>query len=170
MNTVNQQATQYTTHQGFSRIVGLLLLSFFIICYSNLAKANDKEQLQQLLNQFLTDNTQSALKKHSKFWAEDLIYTSSNGERFGKQFIIDGINNAEDDNDQNENVQPPTYSAENIDIRLYGNTAIVAFKFIADTQNSTKNEKTLYFNTGTFLKRNNLWQAVAWQATKIPVT
>jgi hypothetical protein len=25
-----------------------------------------------------------------------------------------------------------------------------------------------YFNTGTFVKRDNKWQAVAWQATKIP--
>jgi hypothetical protein len=25
-----------------------------------------------------------------------------------------------------------------------------------------------YFNTGTFLKRGGKWQAVGWQATRIP--
>ena len=25
-----------------------------------------------------------------------------------------------------------------------------------------------YFNTGTFLRRDGLWQVVAWQATRIP--
>jgi len=29
--------------------------------------------------------------------------------------------------------------------------------------------ETVYFrNTGTFLKRNGKWQAVAWQATRVP--
>jgi hypothetical protein len=31
------------------------------------------------------------------------------------------------------------------------------------------NAVTVYYrNTGTFLKRNGKWQAVAWQATKVP--
>jgi hypothetical protein len=25
-----------------------------------------------------------------------------------------------------------------------------------------------YYNTGTFVNRNSQWQAVAWQATRIP--
>jgi hypothetical protein len=25
-----------------------------------------------------------------------------------------------------------------------------------------------YFNTGTFLRRDGLWQVVAWQATRMP--
>jgi hypothetical protein len=36
----------------------------------------------------------------------------------------------------------------------------VAFRLVTATQQ--------YFNTGTFVKREGRWQAVAWQATKIP--
>ena len=39
-------------------------------------------------------------------------------------------------------------------------TAVVAFRLVSEPQQ--------YFNTGTFVKRGGRWQAVAWQATKIP--
>ena len=45
-------------------------------------------------------------------------------------------------------------------VRIYGSTAVVAFRLVSAPQQ--------YLNTGTFVKRRGRWQAVAWQATKIP--
>jgi len=172
MDTANRQTIQRTLLHGFVRTLNLSLLSFIILCYSSLAIAGDKEQLQQLLNSFLTNNSQSTLEKHKNFWADDLIYTSSAGERFDKKFILEGIdgNNGKNESDNKADKRTtPVYSAEEIDIRLYGNTAIVAFKLIADNNILNRQDKIKYYNTGTFIKRNDMWQAVAWQATKIPV-
>jgi hypothetical protein len=56
-----------------------------------------------------------------------------------------------------------------VDVRLYGNTAVVAFKLVGTPTNEAPEADVLYFyNTGTFVKRDGNWQAVAWQATKIP--
>ena len=83
-------------------------------------------------------------------------------QRFDKDDIL-GRNAPPDDADDEPTV---VYSAEDIRIQQYGDTAIVAFRLVG-TQ--AEPPQTLnYFNTGTFLKREGLWQVVAWQATKIP--
>src|SRR5262249_2728803 len=61
-----------------------------------------------------------------------------------------------------------TYGAEEIRIQQYGDTAIVAFRLTATIEKDRKTVVTSYLNTGTFLKRKGKWQAVSWQATKLP--
>ena len=46
--------------------------------------------------------------------------------------------------------------------------AVVNFRLIAHSVENSKPTTVYYRNTGTFLKRNGKWQAVAWQATKVP--
>jgi hypothetical protein len=46
--------------------------------------------------------------------------------------------------------------------------AVVNFRLIAHNTENGKPTTVYYRNTGTFLKRNGKWQAVAWQATKVP--
>ncbi|HXN22202.1 MAG TPA: nuclear transport factor 2 family protein [Candidatus Dormibacteraeota bacterium] len=59
------------------------------------------------------------------------------------------------------------YSAEDLVIHDYGDTAGVAFPLVAETQHKDAHlEKTNYRNTGIFLRRNGVWQVVAWQSTK----
>lgn len=133
-------------------------LLFFVFNNSAYAQ-NDKQLITKQLEQFLTQNNSKEI--HDAFWAEDLIYTSSSGKRFGKQTIMDGFKQAQN---QQATAILTNYSAENIDIRLYQGTAVLAFTLVADNAG----QFTRYFNTGTFVKRNGQWQAVAWQATKIP--
>jgi hypothetical protein len=59
-----------------------------------------------------------------------------------------------------------TYTAEDIRIQQYGDTAIVAFRLVGTTGSGEKARVERYLNTGTFLKRNHEWRVVAWQATK----
>lgn len=130
-------------------------LLFFVFNNSAYAQ-NDKQLITKQLEQFLAQNSSKAI--HDAFWANDLIYTSSSGKRFGKQTIMDGFKQAQN---QQETENSTKYSAENIDIRLYQETAVLAFTLVADNTGQI----TRYFNTGTFVKRNGQWQAVAWQAT-----
>ena len=125
--------------------------------------ASDVDDLTDRLNTFLARTDTKAA--HAAFWADDLIYTSSAGLRFGKADILSGFESAEASDETPETV----YSATEIDIRVYGDTAIVAFKLVATpTSKAAAEAPEYYFNTGTFLRRDGAWRAVAWQATKIP--
>jgi ketosteroid isomerase-like protein len=121
----------------------------------------DGDALSGLLKNFLAHADDRAA--HERFWAEDLVYTSSAGERIGKADILrefDAPGAAAD-------TPPVTYSAEEIRIRQYGDSAVVAFRLVA-TPADAAGTTNYYFNTGTFVKRDGEWRAVAWQATRIP--
>ena len=128
-------------------------------------------ELTALLHDFLANvDTHAA---HERLWASDLIYTSSSGLRFGKATIMESYTG--------EEPAPASvrYSAEDIRVQVYGDAAIVAFKLVAEpvggssdgsaasSADASEDEQVRYFlNTGTFVKRDGRWQAVAWQATQ----
>lgn len=124
--------------------------------------ADDAGDLQAMLDAFLSGVTEA--DTHDRFWAEDLIYTSSRGTRTTKADIMAGFAGAEEGSDAGG----PEYSAEDVQIQVYGDTAIVAFRLVASPEGAMAQQE--YLNTGTFLKRNNEWRVVAWQATIIPDT
>lgn len=123
---------------------------------------NDKEILTELLNEFLAgvDNAET----HDKFWAEDLIYTRGSGERTDKASIMKGMRSSSSQ-PARENAPVTTYSAEELQINVYGNAAVVAFKLVGTTKRGEVITTQKFYNTGTFIKREGRWQAVAWQAT-----
>ncbi len=133
-----------------------------LLCYASAALASDADELAALVNEFLAAAHQRAA--HERFWADDLVYTSSGGQRFGKAEILDGFDGADASADE-----PPAvvYSGEDINVRLYGTTAVVTFKLVG-TPADRPDSVDYYLNTGTFVKRDGAWQVVAWQATKIP--
>jgi ketosteroid isomerase-like protein len=143
-----------------SGITAVLLLLMTIPAWAD----SDKEQLKTLLNEFLAGASANEVAAHERFWAEDLVYTSSSGLRFGKADILKGMN-ADPDSDSSE--QDTVYSAEEVRIRIYGDTAVVAFRLLGNP-GAVDGKVMQYFNTGTFVKRDGEWKAVAWQATIIP--
>ena len=127
--------------------------------------APDAVELTKLLNEFLAGASRSDPAIHDRFWAEDLIYTGSAGRRIGKADIMRDTRSAPA---PKPGSPATTYTAEDIRIQQYGNTAIVAFRLIGTTQRAGIIEVAGFFNTGTFLKRSGKWQVVGWQATRIP--
>jgi hypothetical protein len=156
---------------------------------SSAIAGDDAAELTQMLNEFLAGASIDDAAAHDRFWADDLIYTSSSGERIGKADIMGGLsasanaNKAEADKADAEAVDAEkieageaatVYTAEEIRIQQYGDTAIVAFKLVGTTSvteavTGAGPEVLYYYNTGTFLRRDGVWQVVAWQATRIPV-
>ena len=148
--------------QQFSNPMKVFL--FVLTLFSISIYADDKQVLEDLLHDFLSGQTEA---HHQRFWADDLIYTSSSGTRFDKAFIMQGFKNDKENEDDTDakTTAAVTYSATDVDIRVYEDMAIVAFKLVA-----TQGEDVIqtYWNTGTFAQRAQGWQAIAWQATKIP--
>lgn len=123
--------------------------------------------LTTLLQDFLAGAGRNDVAMHERFWAEDLIYTASAGRRLGKADILREVR-AEPHSKPGE--EETVYTAEDIRIQQYGETAIVAFRLVATTNKAGKKQVSNYLNSGTFLKREGKWQVVNWQATAMPKT
>lgn len=155
----------YKNVQFMKRLIYILLLQFFVIPALFAQETNERKVLKDLLDEFLDGASQNDAEIHDRFWADELIYTSSNGERVTKEIIMDGLEN--DANDINQSM--PSYHAEETQIKLFDDIAVVAFKLVAVTSGTSGADHMEFYNTGTFQKRDGQWKAVAWQATRIPV-
>jgi hypothetical protein len=129
--------------------------------------APDAAELTKLLNEFLAGASRNDPAVHDRFWAEDLIYTRSAGRRVTKAEIMRDVRSAPAPKPDDPKV---VYTAEDIRIQQYGDTAVVAFRLVATTQTGETKDVQYLLNTGTFVKRNEKWQVVSWQATRIPRT
>lgn len=144
-----------------------VLLLLTLPCAGRLSAqtAPDAPELTKLLRDFLAGASRNDPGMHERFWADDLIYTASAGRRIGKADIMKEV--------REEGLSKPgdettVFTAEEIRIQQFGDTAIVAFRLVGTTNKSGKKTVNNYLNTGTFLKRDGKWQAVAWQATVMP--
>jgi ketosteroid isomerase-like protein len=127
--------------------------------------APDSAELPRLLKEFLAGASRNDAAIHDRFWADDLIYTGSTGRRRGKTELMKDVRSAPAPKPGDP---ISIYTAEDIRIQQYGNTAIVAFRLIGTTEKDGKKEVMNFLNSGTFLKRAGKWQVVNWQATRMP--
>lgn len=128
------------------------------------APAPDAQELTRLLEEFLAGASRNDVAAHERFWADDLIYTRSAGMRLGKAEILADVRSGP----HTAEAEPTVYSAEDIRIQQYGDAAVVAFRLVGTTGSGDAAMVTHYLNTGTFVKRNGEWRAVAWQSTRVP--
>jgi hypothetical protein len=122
-------------------------------------------ELTKMLEEFLAGASRNDPAVHERFWAEDLIYTAAAGRRIGKADILRDVRSSSPPKSGDPRT---TYRAADVRIQQYGDTAIVAFRLVATTEKDGPSAVDNYLNTGTFLRRDGRWQAVAWQATRMP--
>ena len=149
--------------------MGRILSSVFLLLLSAagaLAQAApDAAELTRLLNEFLAGAGRNDAAVHERFWAEDLVYTGSSGRRVGKADIMRDVRSAP----APKPGDPTTvYTAEEVRVQQYGDTAVVAFRLVATTARGGATEVSKFLNSGTFLRRGGRWQVVNWQATRLP--
>jgi ketosteroid isomerase-like protein len=147
-------------------LVSFVILTLATALTVHAQTAPNAAELTKLLNDFLAGASRNDVAMHDRFWAEDVIYTGSAGRRRGKAEIMKDVRSAPAPKPGDAKT---TYTAEDIRIQQYGNTAIVAFRLVGTTEKDGKTEVAKYLNSGTFLKRKGKWQVVNWQATKAAV-
>lgn len=129
--------------------------------------APDAAELTRLLNEFLAGASRNDAAIHDRFWADDLIYTRSAGRRVTKADVMRDVRNTP----APKPGDPTTiFTAEDIRVQQYGDTAIVAFRLVATTDTAGTKQVGNLLNSGTFLKRDGKWQVVNWQSTRMPRT
>lgn len=138
-----------------------------LACNLPAQSAPDSAELTKLLNDFLAGASRNDVAMHDRFWADELVYTSALGRRKGKADIMRELR-AEPAATPKPEDGTTVYTAEEIRIQQYGETAVVAFRLVATTDKAGTKTVANYLNTGTFLKRNGQWQVVGWQATAVP--
>jgi hypothetical protein len=147
------------------KLLTIALLLLATLTAAAQSKAPAEAELKKLLTDFLaaaSHTPPSAADKQmfDRFFADDVIYTRSAGVTITKADIMKSF-----DAPPPKDARQGTYTAEDVTIRQYGSTAIVAFQLV---QKMDDGETNTFRNTGTFLKRKGKWQVVAWQATRIP--
>jgi hypothetical protein len=130
------------------------LLACCLLVFSITSNAQDEKQvLSALVNEFLSKVDDKEM--HDRFWADDLIYTSSTGSRFGKDAIMTSFGT---------NSDVSTYSSEDLKMKLLGETALITSTLVRLTSDG---ETFRYLNTTVFAKREGIWVAVSHQSTKM---
>jgi len=151
------------------KIVLLVLLALLLPLPAVVARqaksdSDTPQKLTAMLRQFLVDAAQGNVAGFETFFADDVIYTRSAGIVTNKPEILRNVANLAPTKESKS-----VYSAEDITVHDYGDTAVVAFQLVARTEHADgKVEIGNYRNTGTFLRRNGRWQVIAWQSTKMP--
>src|ERR1041385_2713236 len=141
----------------------LLMLASSVLAQT----APDAAELTKLLNDFLAGASRNDVAVHDRFWADDLIYTRSAGRRVNKAEVMHDVRSTP----APKPTDPKTvYTAEDIRIQQYGDTAVVAFRLVATTDTGGTKYVDNLLNSGTFVKRNGKWQVVNWQSTRMPRT
>ncbi len=118
--------------------------------------------LEQRVRDFLANVPKNDKKVFEDFFADDVIYTRSAGVTVTKSDIITNIGV------RAANEPEATFDSDDFTVHPYGDFAVVNFRLIMHNAVNGKPETATFRNTGTFMKRNGKWQAVAWQATKVP--
>jgi len=149
------------------RVASSAILFLLMSCGAFAQTAPDAAALTKLLNDFLAGASRNDPAVHESFWADDLIYTRSAGRRVSKADILRDLRTAP----APKPTDPKTvYTAEDIRIQQYGDTAIVAFRLVATTDTGGTKYVANLLNSGTFVKREGKWQVVNWQSTRMPRT
>ena len=119
------------------KLVSVTLLFLFAITISA-QTAPDAAELTKLLNDFLAGASRNDVAIHDRFWADDLIYTRSAGRRVNKAEVMHDVRSAP----APKPTDPKTvYTAEDIRIQQYGDTAVVAFRLVASTDTAAKERR-----------------------------
>ena len=148
-------------------LVSATLLLLMLTSGALAQNAADAAELTKLLNDFLAGASRNDAAMHERFWADDLIYTRSAGRRVNKAEVMRDVRSAP----APKPTDPKTiYTAEDIRIQQYGDTAVVAFRLVATTEIGGRKNVANLLNSGTFVKRDGKWQVVNWQSTRMPRT
>jgi ketosteroid isomerase-like protein len=143
------------------RVLAVVVVAFLFASGSKASPAPAEAELTELLRQFLAGASRDDRAAHERFWADELVYTGSSGKRIGKADILREL-----DEPKKADEPKTLYTAEDVHIQQHGDTAVVTFRLVGAAETGGKPFVTRYLNTGTFVRQDGTWRAIAWQATK----
>lgn len=158
---------KYMRRRGLRMFAVAALVPMMALAQPNKPAASPQDtatiqQVTQRVRDFLASVPKNDPAVFQDFFADDVIYTRSTGVTVTKADIIKNIDV------RATNEPQATFAADDFIVHPYGEMAVVNFRLIMHNTENGKAATAYFRNTGTFLKRNGKWQAVGWQATKVP--
>jgi hypothetical protein len=123
-----------------------------------------RRDITMMLNTFLTPAVNNTAAGHERFWADDLVYTSSAGLVKSKADILKSFAEAKAKTADEQAKPGPVFTAEDVLVRPYGDAAALTFRL---AERDPDGKVTYFRNSGMFLRRNGEWRVVTWQATRV---
>ena len=160
---------KYMRRRGLRMFAVAALVPMMALAQANKPAASPQDtatiqQVTERVRDFLANVPKNDPAVFQDFFADDVIYTRAVGVTVAKADILKNIGVRAANDPQ------ATYDADDFTVHPYGEMAVVNFRLIMHNTENGKATTGYFRNTGTFLKRNGKWQAVAWQATKVPET
>lgn len=121
-----------------------------------------EHEVTQTLERFLYGASVNDAAIHDSFWAEDLVYTSSSGHRFGKPDLMEGVHESGEIEEADVEIW---YEAEDIATKTVGETVILTFTLVAMPAAGNDEPVQRFFNSGVLVQMDDRWQALNWHAT-----
>ena len=116
------------------------------------ASGNSAEQeLEGLFNEFTVASRTLDASVFDRLLAKDFIETNPNGQMINKDQIIRSIRKGVVD----------SYEVEDLKTRVFGDAAVMTFRFNIKAQGQEEGFNGQYFETLVWVKRDGLWQIVA---------
>ena len=120
--------------------------------------------LKPTLDTFMEGASRNDATIHEQFWHDDLTYTSSNGTRFGKQQLMQGVISAGPTAQTDDYWS--WYTAEDLTYTAVDALVVINFVLVAHTESNAGYGHEEYFNSGVLVWHEGRWQALNWQATQ----
>ena len=152
----------------FTLLLALTGLLTAVAAHGGVANSPNVEhtraEIAAMLATFLTPAVNNTAAGHERFWAEDLVYTSSTGKVMSKADILKSFAEEPKSEPAKQTKPGPVFTAEDVLVRPHGDMAALTFRLVEHDPDG----KISYFrNSGTFLLRHGKWQAITWQATRV---
>jgi hypothetical protein len=128
---------------------------------TNAGVARSQQQLIDVVQSFLRDVPKNERSTFDRFFADEIIYTRGTGQVVTKKDILAEVGK------ESVPASNATFTGEDFNVHQYGDMAVVNFRLVMHAIENDKPVTRTLRNTGTFMKRNGQWQAIAWQATPI---
>lgn len=119
---------------------------------------DDQQTIAALLKEFLEGASRGDPDMHDRFWSDQLVYTSSAGQRFGKDELMAGL-----EAPTTPGQGGPSYSARDVHIRTFDGLAVLDFTLVAEAPDD---HEQIFLNSGVFKReQDGQWRVINWQAT-----
>jgi hypothetical protein len=153
------EVSMMSKRAAFASVLGLLAMIALPVASASAAEGGDPvAEITRLLEWFLAPENNPRAATHQRFWADDLVYTSSAGVVRTKAEIMAGFTGDPPPADQT------SWSAEDVLVRPYGDAAALTFRLVGRAADGSTMQ---YRNSAMLLMRGGEWRAVTWQATRV---
>jgi ketosteroid isomerase-like protein len=149
-----------TAHRLWLTLCAALLLSPAVLPAQTAATPQSVQMIRALEERRFAAMMRRDTEALAAMLSDDLTYTHSSGQLETKGQFLDSIRNGA--------IQYTAILPEGLDVRLYGETAVVTGKGTFKVRMQGEDRSLQLRFTDVYVRRGDGWQMVAWQSTRLP--